>query len=196
MKVIMKSYPNSWNAYTLVEKFLPFLSEDNKDIAGDYLDSFFKKLKINKINDYFYNRANKNRIYVRVDNYDVWSADHTLAEIIVPVLKKLKEQKHGSPSIDNEDVPDHLRSTAAPPVDDYDTDENFHKRWDWVLDEMIWAFSSYIYEDDNKENEYDCKIKKGDDGFYDYDMEKKQAIDARVENGRRLFAKYFNALWD
>jgi len=54
--------------------------------------------------------SRKRRVKVHIDSYDVWSADHTLAMIIHPVLVKLKETKHGSPVVDDEDVPENLRA--------------------------------------------------------------------------------------
>ena len=52
----------------------------------------------------------------------------------------LKKDKHGAPNTDDADVPDRLKSTSAPPkTNTYDTDEFHFQRWDWILDEMIWA---------------------------------------------------------
>jgi hypothetical protein len=52
-----------------------------------------------------------------------------------------QKKKHGAPFVDDEDVPDHLKSTAAPAKEnEWDTDANHFARWDWVLDEMIFAF--------------------------------------------------------
>ena len=55
------------------------------------------------------------KIKVRIDNYDVWGADHTMALVIHPILKLLQESKHGAPLVDDEDVPEELKSTSAPP---------------------------------------------------------------------------------
>jgi hypothetical protein len=98
----------------------------------------------------------KNRIprttIVKIDHYDDWSADHTMALIIHPLLKQMKESKHGAPYTDDEDVPEHLRSTAAPPKEnEWDTDENHFKRWDWIMDEMIWTFEQLASDDDESQ---------------------------------------------
>lgn len=91
-------------------------------------------------------KANAERkISVKIDPWDTWSTDHTLAYIIHPLLIQLQKTKHGSPLVDDEDVPEELRSTSAPPREnDWDTDANHFKRWDWVLDEMIWAFAQIL----------------------------------------------------
>lgn len=129
----------------------------------------------------------KRKLKVRIDDYDVWGAHHTLALVIHPVLVRLKEKKHGAPCTDDSDVPEHLRSTAYPKKEsEYDTDGGHFKRWDWIIDEMIWAFSQEIDED-------------ADAQFYigkDYDKEKVLAWEARKANGLRLFGKYYSNLWD
>jgi len=80
-------------------------------------------------------------IKVEIDPYDTWSLYHNLAYIIHPLLIQLKDNKQGAPFVDDEDVPEHLRSTAAAPKEnEWDTDSLHFVRWDWVLDEMIWAF--------------------------------------------------------
>ena len=63
--------------------------------------------------------------------------DHTLANIILPMLKQLQATKHGSPMVDIEDVPEELRITG---YDDgssqfrlkFEDDEQFQKE-SWVL---------------------------------------------------------------
>lgn len=87
-----------------------------------------------------------------IEAFDTWSMDHTLAPIILPMLKQLKETKHGAPHVDDDDVPDELKSTSAPPlkpeeVQNGHTDENWFKRWEWTLDEMIFAFEHKVQDD-------------------------------------------------
>jgi len=151
---------------------------------------------------------------IHIHNYDTWSMDSTLAHIILPMLKQLKETKHGSPFVDDEDVPEELRSTSAPPKEnEWDTDDFFHDRWDWVIDEMIWAFEQkcrdwwqedYVIEhaeidfDDKEEVDYEgeavVKLKWKKEGKYDREGEK--AHQERMDRGFRLFGKYYEGLWD
>ena len=51
--------------------------------------------------------------YVKIDRWDTWSMDHTLGQIALPMLRQLKATKHGAPLVDDEDVPEELRSTSA-----------------------------------------------------------------------------------
>lgn len=102
-----------------------------------------------------FNQWRGRRVKIKIHKYDSWNADHTLALIILPILKQLKETKHGAPFVDDKDVPKELRSTNAPPKEnDYDIDDLHFKRWDWVMNEMIWAFEQM--SDDNE----------GEDQFY------------------------------
>lgn len=143
------------------------------------------------------------KIRVRIDNYDTWSMDHTLAHIILPMLQQLQATKHGSPWVDDEDVPEELRSTNAPPKEnDYDTDDFHHLRWNWVLDEMIWSFEQkvrddwegdyYKYEDDPTNTE---GLGLGFKLVWE-DREGRKKHQERMSNGFKLFGKYYEALWD
>jgi hypothetical protein len=158
--------------------------------------------------------------YVGIDAWDTWSMDHTLGEIALPMLRQLKERKHGSPMVDDEDVPEHLRSTSAPPREnEWDIDDNHHARWDWVMSEMIFAFEHHLDEDwqeqyrsgeidwvsvpvDKDGNEVDRKdaryfqMRDGPNHTYQCDYEGMKVIEDRIKNGFRLFGKYYQALWD
>jgi hypothetical protein len=158
--------------------------------------------------------------YIKIDHYDTWSMDHTLSPIILPMLKQLKAAKHGSPFVDDEDVPDELKSTAAPPKEnEWDTDENHFRRWDWVMSEMIFAFECKTddsWEDAFRSGEHDItwipvdaagnEVPKGEHKYYQMghgpkdtyrcDYEGMKVVEARIQNGFRLFGKYYQALWD
>ena len=122
-------------------------------------------------------------VEVQIDPWDTWSMDYTLAPIILPMLRQLKETKHGAPNVDDDDVPEQLRSTSAPFKDnEWDTDMFHFDRWDWVLDEMIYAF--------------DCKANKDDVYMRFEDNEEMQIEQERISNGFRLFGKYYENLWD
>jgi hypothetical protein len=188
---------------------------DEDDYVG--MDKFIYKLDrglqtiYNKtINKYLDNA--KRKVKIHVDGYDVWGADHTIAILIHPILLKLKKNKHGAPYVDDEDVPEDLRSTAAKAKEhEWDTDDNHFKRWDWVLDEMIWAFEQCAKEDTGDDQFYsgemDWQFVKEEDGklvrmeygpnhTFKIDEEGKKAHYDRIKNGHRLFAKYYFSLWD
>lgn len=156
------------------------------------------------------------KIKVRIDRYDTWSMDNTLAHIALPMLKQLKETKHGAPFVDDKDVPKELRSTSAPPKkNEWDTDDNHFKRWDWVMDQMIFAFESELddsWEDQFRTGENDLRSRAiewdengkpklyqmvdGPNHTAETDWDGMKAYQKRIDNGFRLFGKYYQALWD
>ena len=157
------------------------------------------------------------KVSVKIEPFDTWSLDHTLAYIIHPALLQLKEDKHGSPLVDDEDAPEELRSTAAPAKEhEWDTDALHHDRWGWVLDEMIWAFAQKLddkAEDQFHSGEHDIEwvkvnpeetdeekqafeMKRGPNDTHVFDHEGWEKWNARKSNGFRLFGKYYEALWD
>lgn len=156
------------------------------------------------------------KISINIDPWDTWSMDHTLAHIILPMLKQLKATGHGSPYVDDKDVPKELRRphdhlTSAP---EWETDENWDKRWEWVMGEMIYAFESHIdieaAESKFSSGVFDMKMvdtvtKSGDPAYtfeegpnhtYKVDEKGLKAHQKRVKNGFRLFGTYYQGLWD
>lgn len=148
------------------------------------------------------------KISVRIDPYDTFSMGDTLALIILPMLKQLRDKKQGSPLVDDDDVPEHLKSTSAPPKEEeWDIDDNHHLRWDYVLDEMIFAFECKVdtsWEDQFHSGEFDYDWVKQEDGNYlmvrgenhthKYDFEGMAQFQERISNGFRLFGRYFESL--
>lgn len=157
----------------------------------------------------------KQKLQVHIHRWDTWSMDHTLSHIILPMLEQLQKTKQGAPYVDDDDVPEELRSTSAPPKEnEWDTDANHFKRWDWVIDEMIFAFRNKV--DDNWEaqfasgthdwrteaTDFDDQGKPklytmvtGPNHSYKIDKEKRDAYQKRISNGFRLFGKYYEGLW-
>ena len=157
---------------------------------------------------------------IKIDYWDTWSMDHTLTPIILPMLKQLKATQHGAGFVDDDDVPEELKSTSAPPKEnEWDTDANHFARWDHVLDEMIFAFEHKA--DDSWEEQFrsgeidhlwvpvDAKgneVPKGEHRYYEMkegprhtyqcDYEGMMAVEKRIANGFRLFGKYYQSLWD
>jgi hypothetical protein len=135
-------------------------------------------------------------ISIQIDPWDTWNMDSTLAMIILPMLKQIKETKHGSPLIDNEDLPEEMRITGPDTLDAqlyFDFEDDYEKlhwdqyeiRWNWVLDEMIWAFEQ---KNTDWEDQYLTAAKVDGEGWSKHS--------ARMQNGFRLFGKYFESLWD
>lgn len=206
MKVKIGPYRNRWTSrvhdrHMLLKYGLEW--EDNKDWEDRAWERFEDALQwlYNHTINLILDKRPGQKIKVHIDNYDTWSMDHTLAYIVVPMLKQLKETKHGSPFVDDEDVPEELRSTSAPPKkDEYDIDDYHHDRWEWVLNEMIWAFEQKTC--DWEEQYYGEWVKDDSEDslfggrFINSDDEGRKAHQERMSNGFRLFGKYYEALWD
>jgi hypothetical protein len=178
MKVKIGKYVSRWNSGIYdryVElKYNDWVEPKNfQDRVWKKIDSCFQTIYDCTVNLYLDRKRRK--IYIKIHDYDTWSMDDTLAHIILPMLRQLKQTAHGSPYVDDADVPDYLKSTAAAPKEyAWDVDDNHHARWQWVLDEMIFAFESKITDD----------------------CEEMEAYQTRISNGFRLFGKYYEALWD
>ena len=218
MKVYISKYRDHWlSPYTICEKICWWREIDYDEpwvkrvikILGPVMDVY------KKILDFIHPPIN----YVKIDNYDTWSMDSTLTPIILPMLKQLKETKHGAPFTEDEDVPERLRSTTKAAIkskkESWDTDCNHFKRWDWIMDEMIWAFeqladdweaqfhtgtSDIIWvpskELDAKGKPITYEMKSGPKDTRKWDKKGWTKHSARIDNGTRLFGKYFRALWD
>ena len=153
----------------------------------------------------------KRTIKVHIDRWDTWSMDHTLAYIVLPMLKQLKERKHGGPYVDLKDVPKelHPKKQTKKQKDNHETDSTHFERWDWVLDEMIFAFDSKVndgWEEQFETGESDIQWKTLEGGMSQmvegpnhtkvYNWEARKVYEERIRNGFCLFGKYYNNLWD
>ena len=112
---------------------------------------------------------------VIIHDHDVWGLDNTLAHIIYPALLEMKKDKQGVPYVDDEDYPGDI--LIPDDVDDSDLEyKGLQIKWEFVLDEMIYAFRTIRDEGD--------LLVEGVEIDYD-----------RITNGLRLFGKYYRSLW-
>lgn len=210
MKIYFNGYKYNWiSPYTIKEKFF-FWKKDydafKKEPPGWLTDACETWLKIA-------DKLNPQIRYVKIDKFDVWNMNNTLAIIILPMLKELKRQKQGAGFVDDDDVPYGLRSFNSEPKEyEYDTDNLHFMRWDWILDELIWTFTALHpetdYEDNYSHGHIDfiwmdapgkpgCKqLHHGPKHTHRFDKEGLKRYQARLQNGLRLFGKYYGALWN
>lgn len=135
----------------------------------------------NVINWIWFDRKQQ-KVQVRIDPWDTYSMDTTLANIIVPMLKQLKATTHGGPYVDNRDLPEELQMSSVDQEkfkEDGTVDDNYFKRWDYIMDEMIWAFEQKVKDD-----------------AWQLEGAELDKVMKRMKNGFRLFGKYYEALWD
>jgi hypothetical protein len=156
-----------------------------------------------------YPKKGERTIKIKIDPWDTWGMDHTLSLLIVPMLKQLKKMKHGYPYTDPTDAPSIGEGTRE---NDYEFDDKAKERWDWIMDEMIWAHEQIIDEDADMQfhhGEIDFQSKevvidgqtyyemvKGPNDTHTFDKEGWEKWNERKRNGFRLFGKYYENLWD
>ena len=103
---------------------------------------------------------------------ECWSLDVTLAALILPRLICFKDSTSGCPaSLIKEDEEGHV----------IDEDKS-NQLWHEILDKMIYAFWIIVSEYDGYSTELNRK-------------ERDELVAAKKE-GLRLFAEYFESLWD
>jgi hypothetical protein len=172
----------------------------------------------------FPKKGNRRKIDIQIEKFDTWSLDHTLAMIIYPALIQLKESKHGVPS----DVVNDVGGEDWAEQGSFDFYKESHneaweiasKRWDEILDKMIWSFyqiahDSYSEKYFHGESDYDWvksdktfpnpitgkveetyqMVDKDPEGHW-YDAEGHQLHEERIQEGLDLFGKYYRNLWD
>jgi len=223
MKIYINNYRYHWiSPYTILEKVcfwekdddVFYNREDKPNAPYQKWINFLTPIcgAIMKVLDFVHPKID----YIKIDKWDTWSMNSTLGMIALPMLKQLRATTHGAGFVDDEDVPEELKSTSAPPkVNEYDVDENHFKRWDWVMGEMIFAFESTqdeSWRDAFRSGVHDMKTVPvewdengkatlyqwvdGPNNTYKCDYDGMKLVDERIQNGFRLFGKYYQNLWD
>lgn len=214
MKVEIGPYVDWVGPYQVAGKILFWMDRDDERVArlGEFLTyGFNKKVAGSKREETYFskfltwvNGKRERRIKVRIDPWDTWSADKTLALVILPVLEQLKREKHGSAIVDFEDVPEEFRPSDDEIIRMEEnagwTDSKLHERWDWVMGEMIWAFQQELRDDESDFFEHpvdgDAEDFMGSIRNIKVDFDGLEAHNMRKANGFRLFGKYYQNLWE
>ena len=193
MKVYIGPYVDRWVSYVHDHYMRNKYGYNDWPETQTRFENFLEKLE--DVLQWIYNHtvnlyidSKERNIKIRIDRYDTWSMDDTLALIILPMLKQLKETKHGAPAVEFKDVPEELHPPEGQTSKLYthgETDDNYYKRWDYVLDEMVWAFEQKCRDDWMEDYHYNK-----------WDTDGANAHQARMSNGFRLFGKYYENLWD
>ena len=211
MKINIGKYPKYYSVYVIYDLLLKIgFSETTADRICERLeDTFLSKIIV------WFNQKRDRKIKIHIDEYDVWGMYDTLSMIIAPMLRILREDKNGFPIIDDEDVPDELKTG---PYENYSEDMSNRvlKKWEYVLDEMIFAFTTMEnntrygidWEDKYYSGNHEMisvPVEYNGETLYEYvagpnhtfkcDREGYNAEMARIQNGFRLFGKYYMNLW-
>lgn len=122
----------------------------------------------------------KRGIYTKFKDKETWCLDVTIAQFILPRLRRFKEVNNGVPTSLFFDRDDKFHGN------DEDWQKNASKEWDTILGEMIWAFEE-IAEDKSPE-------KRENESWEDY-RTRCWVWNKDIEHGLQLFAKHFRDLW-
>lgn len=130
---------------------------------------------------------------VRVHRYDLINADHTLALVILPILRMFRKHNNGLPGsmIDLSYV-----DTMEPGTKEFKAaEERSHKAgakaWDAALDEMIWAFGEVASEGAGEPALPATRTKNAMAAWH----RKVDAYNKRIEDGIVLFGKHLRSMW-
>ena len=154
------------------------------------------------------------KIDIQIDKWDTWGMDHTLAMIIVPMLKQLKETTHGYPAnFTYEDQ--HYGPQLLFEGEGWEFPDDGFEQWEATLDKMIWAFEQVLdehWEDQYRTGEIDFQFEKidetdekgrpysimvdGPNHTLETDWDGIKRHRERMQEGFDLFARYYEGLWD
>ena len=208
--LIYKNRPkHNWlSPYTIIEKVVFWREIEYKEPMVKFWHDVL--LPFCNVLHSIRNFINRDISYIKIDYWDTWSMDHTLTPIILPMLKQLKATKNGAPFVDNEDVPAHLRDKRkSGKHGNHSTDKNWFKRYDYVMNEMIWAFTELSKEDWSDQfwsgkadhiwidlPDGGARLEHGPKHTLKFDKKGHDKHWARIQNGLRLFGRYYTSLWD
>jgi hypothetical protein len=159
------------------------VSESTRFRFGEWLSTTWVGTVCQKIYD-----LRQRKVYIHIDKWDSWNAFVTITMVALPIIRQLRDTAHGSPYVDIDDVPPELQATDYADqmvhydqlslFEDHVDNDMIHRRWQWVLGEIIWALEQ-LHPDH-------------EDTLYDLSPEQS----ARLKRGLTLFGVYFTGLWD
>lgn len=198
-KLLMKLGKTEDEAYEVITKIVDFIP--NKPFQ--MVDAFRRALPWNKE-------------VVKIHAWDTWSMDHTLAKIVVPMLKQLKETKHGIPcefaEVGGEDYIRQMSFGFYSEEVGSLFENHAERRWNEVLDKMIWSFEQIILDETNDVywepywEDMDPSEEVPENSVYNQlkmehprkkiNNQKYDEYYKKLQEGYELFGKYYRNLWD
>lgn len=224
MKVILRKSVDWFGPYQLLsplEKLLEKVVKKynlDEDLPFEIVSWIVDKIPREPFNNTheFRKKLPWNKDIIKIHPWDTWSMDYTLAQIVVPMLKQLKETKHGVPCefahVGGEEYSSQLCFDFYSKDAGQLFDKHAEKRWNEVLDKMIWSFDQILidananvywepYWEDMDESEV-----VPDNNIWERMGEKhprkkvnefkREEYYAKLNEGFELFGKYYRNLWD
>lgn len=135
MKVIIGKYPKRLSLYGwTVDLF-------GRGKISNWMYSVLETpfyVKCTKTVEWVQDRVSTRKVVVKVDPWDTWNADETLARVILPVLKQIKDNKQGIPM-------------SMFMAEDFSDCKEAEARWQDTLCKMILAFEAILAEYDRQD---------------------------------------------
>ena len=136
---------------------------------------------------------------VKIDSYDTWNCDWTLAQIAAPLFKAFGQDLDSTGKIDKEDVPEELRDT-------FNEDGFSEQAYKWVIDEVTYAMTEIANDRANEPEVYrdDPTIPRAENDPIGLSqlvqipgaLAAYEAYNKRIQNGCVLLGKYLQTFWD
>lgn len=206
MKVKIGKYTDYFGPYHLAETICFWAPKKKDEFDREefpvWVEKFGDWISSTKITDFllWIDSKKQRTIKIKIDKYDLWALDHTLALIILPALMDFRNSKRYGVPVDTD--------LAFIPIRNEDEDAQM-ATWNEMLDKMIWSFQQIINEENIEDDfwiqkpnfegcdtgaDYIDRLNKGTGGKYDFEARKKH--DERIQEGLDLFGKHFRNLWD
>lgn len=157
-----------------------------------------------------YRRGSIKKCEVILDKEDTWNMDFTVATIVAPLIKQLRETTHSYAAIDKEDVPQELHQTYG--TQGEHTEKYSVQAYEWVLNEIEWAMNEISNENKNEPpyhtktgtmefGEIDLKTRTGPLIFDGWEstpesVAANKAYHDRIQGACVLLGKYLTTMWD
>ncbi len=170
------------------EKWHKEWEEESKTFKWKYIERpyyvtmrFFENFSPRKI------RWILQKIFRGYSDSDLWNLDYAIAKKVLPMLKAYRKMDRVGTPIDVFDEP--YKETYS------DDDSNKAiKKWNEILDKMIYAFTYILHEDDEKYRSY-LGFEYKENNFMPT-QESREKVWGKYKEGMNLFAEHFTGLWD
>lgn len=202
MKVKIRNYPTWINSYQIATK-LSFGKFETLGPLTRPIDSICQK---------FYDWQKKRRVQIKIDRWDTWNVDSTLAPIIVKLLRQYISHVHGAPG----DMPAFANTDegAQDVLGFYKDDTTVawdagQAQWIEILNKMLWSFEQMTIDWESQyhtgvhdiqfvpvEGKDLVEMVRGPNDTSHFDVKGYDAHSARIQEGLELFGKYYRNLWD
>lgn len=178
MKVKIRKYIEIWNIYVFVDKICTLFNDDD-----DKVIEIFNKIDeikwLERFNNFINNlneKINSKKDTIKIDKWDVWNLNITLAKIIYPSLLEYKRQ-----------------------IDVYHEVKDEFKE---DIDKMIFSFKAL---NEDWEQQFYSKIEnkdkdKGDiiqiNKSFEFDDKGYDSYNEKINEGLKLFGEKYMSLWN